>query len=102
MSGGMAYVFDPDTDFKSKLNTEMVDIEPMTDEDREKLQGLIAAHKEETGSPVAQRLLDDWDRAVEQFTKVMPTDYRRVLNAQRKADELGLDPVQAIMEAAHG
>ncbi|MGI9598957.1 MAG: glutamate synthase-related protein, partial [Acidimicrobiales bacterium] len=102
MSGGIAYVFDPDGDFNTRLNTEMVDIEAMNDEDCEKLQGLIAAHREETGSPVAQRLLDDWDRAVEQFTKVMPTDFRRVLDAQRKADELGLDPVEAIMEAAHG
>jgi glutamate synthase (NADPH/NADH) large chain len=102
MSGGIAYVLDTDGDFQSRLNTEMVAIEPMTDEDREKLQDLIAAHREETGSPVAERLLDDWDNAVNSFTKVMPTDYRRVLDAQRKAAELGLDPVETIMEAAHG
>ena len=102
MSGGVAFVHDPDGDFDHRLNTEMVAIEPMTDEDREKLADLVAAHKQETGSAVAKRLLDDWDRSVEQFTKVMPTDYRRVLDAQRKADELGLDPVEAIMEAAHG
>ena len=102
MSGGVAYVLDPDGDFHHRLNTEMVAIEPLTDEDRERLQQLVAAHREETGSTVAERLLDDWDVSLKQFTKVMPTDYRRVLDAQRRADELGLDPVEAIMEAAHG
>ncbi len=102
MSGGIAYVLDVDGCFRSRLNQEMVDIEPMADEDRERLRDLVAAHREETGSTVAQRLLDDWGRSVGRFVKVMPTDYRRVLDAQRRADELGLDPVEAIMEAAHG
>ncbi len=102
MSGGVAFVLDHDGTFESKLNTEMVDIEPMTSEDQEQLRSLVAAHKEETGSTVAADLLADWDRSVELFAKVMPTDYRRVLDAQLKADELGIDPVEAIMEAAHG
>ncbi len=102
MSGGVAFVLDPDDTLRTKLNTEMVAIEQMTDEDAEQLRSLVAAHKEETGSPVAQRLLDDWENSIGWFTKVMPTDYRRVLDAQRKADELGLDPVEAIMAAAHG
>jgi glutamate synthase (NADPH/NADH) large chain len=102
MSGGVAFVLNEDGGFESRLNTEMVDIEPMTEEDCEQLRSLVAAHKEETGSPVAQRLLDDWEQSIAWFTKVMPTDYRRVLDAQRKADELGIDPVAAIMEAAHG
>ncbi len=102
MSGGIAYVLDSDDMLKTKLNTEMVDIEPMTDEDAEQLRDLVAAHKEETGSPVAQRLLDDWENSIGWFTKVMPTDYRRVLDAQRRADELGLDPVETIMAASHG
>jgi glutamate synthase (NADPH/NADH) large chain len=102
MSGGIAYVFDPDGEFHHHLNTEMVAIEAMTDEDRSHLLDLVSAHREETGSTVAERLLENWDVSAKQFTKVMPTDYRRVLDAQAKAEELGLDPVKAVMEAAHG
>ncbi|MEM7274819.1 MAG: glutamate synthase-related protein, partial [Actinomycetota bacterium] len=102
MSGGVAYVLDEDDTFAKRLNTEMVAIEAMTDEDRDRLHRLVSDHQAETGSAVAARLLDDWPTAVERFTKVMPTDYRRVLDAQKRADELGLDPVKAIMEAAHG
>ena len=51
---------------------------------------------------MAGRLLAEWDATVESFVKVMPTDYRRVLDARRRAEEAGTDPVQAVMEAAHG
>ncbi len=102
MSGGVAYVLDEDGSFPARLNTEMVAIEEMTEEDTQRLHDLVTAHLTETGSAVAKRLLDSWETSVESFTKVMPTDYRRVLNAQQRADELGLDPVAAIMEAAHG
>ncbi|MEM7323054.1 MAG: glutamate synthase large subunit [Actinomycetota bacterium] len=102
MSGGVAYVLDEDGSFPARLNTEMVAVEELSDEDRDQLRRLVEAHRTETGSAVAERLLDDWDAAVSRFTKVMPTDYRRVLDAQKRATELGLDPVTAIMEAAHG
>ena len=102
MSGGIAYVLDVDGEFESRLNDEMVSIEAMEDEDRKRLNDLITAHREATGSPVAAALLDDWEASVTRFVKVMPDDYRRVLDAQRKADELGIDPIDAIMEAAHG
>ena len=102
MSGGIAYVLDVDGQFQTRLNTEMVTVEEMDDEDRDRLHDLVAAHRQETGSAVAESLLADWDQALGRFVKVMPTDYRRVLDAQRKADELGIDPIDAIMEAAHG
>ncbi len=102
MSGGIAYVLDADGTFRERLNTEMVAIEDMDDADAERLQSLVAAHRHETGSTVAESLLADWPTALDRFVKVMPTDYRRVLDAQRMADELGIDPIDAIMEAAHG
>ncbi len=102
MSGGTAYVLDEDDEFRARINTEMVEIEELTNEDKSQLRELVAAHQQATGSAVATRLLDDWEVAVTNFTKVMPIDYRRVLDAQKKAKELGLDPIQAVMEAAHG
>ena len=102
MSGGVAFVLDKDGMLQTRLNTEMVDIEAIADDDAEQLRSLVSAHFTETGSAVAERLLNDWETSIEWFTKVMPTDYRRVLDAQRRAEEQGLDPVATIMEAAHG
>ncbi len=102
MSGGIAYVLDEESTFKSKLNTEMVAIEALDEEDITHLRRLIERHLDETGSAVASRLLTSWSAALNTIVKVMPRDYRRVLDAQRKAEDLGLDPIQAVMEAAHG
>ncbi len=102
MSGGIAYVYDPERRLPDRYNPEMVDLERLDDEDRERLERLVTRHQTETGSPVAGRLLAEWDAAVESFVKVMPIDYRRVLTARRRAEEAGTDPIEAIMEAAHG
>ena len=62
-------------------------------------------HAEETGSTVAQELLDDWDLSVQRFTEVMPSDYKRVLEARAEALEEGLTEDEAatkMMEALHG
>ncbi len=102
MSGGVAYVHDPDDHLPRRCNPEMVELERLDDEDRAQLHRLVSLHQSETGSTVAGRLLAEWDASVESFVKVMPTDYRRVLDARRQAEEAGTDPIQAIMEAAHG
>ncbi|HKZ76272.1 MAG TPA: glutamate synthase-related protein, partial [Actinomycetota bacterium] len=102
MSGGVAYVYDPDGVFPGRLNTEMVALESLDDEDREWLKDRIVRHLAETGSAVAERLLEDWDLAAEAFVKVMPMDYKRVLMALRRAENEGSDPVAAVMAAAHG
>jgi len=102
MSGGVAYVYDPDGVFPGRLNTEMVALESLDDEDREWLKDRIGRHLAETGSAVAERLLEDWDLAAEAFVKVMPMDYKRVLMALRRAENEGSDPVAAVMAAAHG
>jgi glutamate synthase (NADPH/NADH) large chain len=102
MSGGVAYVLDEAGGFHTRVNHEMVDLDPLDDDDRGFLRERIEAHQRETGSTVARRLLSDWDRTLANFVKVMPKDYKRVLEAARRAEERGEPVIDAIMAAAHG
>jgi glutamate synthase (NADPH/NADH) large chain len=102
MSGGVAYVLDPDDTFFRRLNAEMVDLEPLDTEDAAWLRDTLRSHAQATGSTVASTLLDRWHAEVRHFKKVMPRDYKRVLEAARIAEESGLDVDEAIMAAAHG
>jgi len=102
MSGGVAFVLDVDGDFASRVNPEMVDLDPLDGDDREWLHDRVRRHLEETDSAVARGLLDTWGDQVERFVKVMPKDYKRVLDAERRAAERGEDPVAAVMAAARG
>jgi len=97
MSGGIAYLLDPDP---RQINAEMADLEPLGPEDGEFLADLIGRHLAETGSAVAARLLADWDAALLRFGRVMPTDYKRVLDAARRAEREGLDVHEAVMAAS--
>ncbi|RCV50740.1 glutamate synthase large subunit [Marinitenerispora sediminis] len=97
MSGGIAYVLDLDP---ARVNREMVDIDPLDDEDRAFLEDVLRRHHAETGSTVAQRVLADFDVAVERFGKIMPRDYKRVLAARAAAEREGRDVAEAIMAAA--
>jgi len=99
MSGGVAYVLDLP---RGRVNPEMVDIDPLDEADREFLRETVERHHAETGSAVAHALLTDWDNAVARFGKVMPKDYKRVLQARAAAERDGRDIDEAIMEAAHG
>jgi len=99
MSGGLAYLLDPDP---VRVNTDMADLEGLDDDDVTRLRGLVGQHLAETGSEVAARLLADWDAALTRFGKVMPKDYKRVLDAARLAEREGRDVNQAVMAAAHG
>jgi glutamate synthase (NADPH/NADH) large chain len=99
MSGGVAYLLDPDP---RRVNTEMVTLEPPGEDDAALLRGLLERYHAETGSPVAAALLARWDAAIARFTKVMPDDYRRVLEAARQAELAGRDVNEAVMAAAHG
>ncbi len=87
MSGGIAYVYDRDRRFKERCNLELVDLEHVDESDEEQLKALIAEHAQRTGSLVARNVLASWERARERFVKVMPRDYRRVLE-ERRADEI--------------
>ncbi len=102
MSGGLAFVWDPDRMLYRRMNHEMVDIDPMDDEDEEWLRSIITMHMELTGSSVAEAVLSNWWANVEQFTKIFPKDYKTVLEAQRDAIERGVDVDEAVMAAARG
>jgi glutamate synthase (NADPH/NADH) large chain len=102
MSGGIAYVWDPDARFPALVNTEMVALEELDPEDLAFLRTTITDHAALTGSTVAASLLAEWPAPAAQFVKVMPIDYRRVLEAARAADEAGGSVEDAIMAAARG
>jgi len=89
MSGGIAYVLDPDGTFHTRCNLDMVGLERLDeDEDLALVHGLLQRHVEYTGSTVASRLLADWPARAAHFVKVMPKEYRRVLE-QRRAESGG-------------
>ena len=84
MSGGIAFVFDPDQSFEGKFNNSMADlfsVVPDSEDDLELTQ-IIKTHVKYTGSEVGKALLTDWDNAVKKFKKVLPRDYARVIKEQ--------------------
>jgi glutamate synthase (NADPH/NADH) large chain len=84
MSGGVAYVWDPNGAFPGRCNTELVDLETLAeDADILELKKSIETHLRLTQSSVAKGILGDWGRALTQFVKVMPRDYKRVLEARK-------------------
>jgi glutamate synthase (NADPH/NADH) large chain len=91
MSGGVAYVYDPEDVFAAKLNTEMVALQSLDDADLEFLQATLQAHVDHTESVVAAGILADWRTSAAQFMRVMPLDYERVLRVMREAEADGLD-----------
>ncbi|WP_026128669.1 glutamate synthase large subunit [Nocardiopsis halophila] len=97
MSGGIAYVLDLDPE---RVNGEMVDLEPLEEEDREFLRDVLARHRAETGSAVAEKLLAGFESEAARFTRVMPRDFKRVLDARAEAERTGADVDQAVMAAA--
>ncbi|MFM9032686.1 MAG: glutamate synthase-related protein, partial [Mycobacterium sp.] len=102
MSGGIAFVYDPQSLLPANLNAEMVDLETPDDDDLEWLHGTLVAHRDATDSAVAQRILADWPRQAGDFVKVMPRDYKRVLAAIAEAERTGEDVDTAIMAASRG
>jgi len=105
MSGGIAYVHNPSGAFDSRINHEMVRLEDLDEGDREFLIATLERHVEFTDSTVAQRLLDRQEESLAEFVKVMPMDYRRVLDVMEAAAADGLDSeavVAKVMEAARG
>jgi glutamate synthase domain-containing protein 3 len=85
MSGGIAYVYDKDRGFESRCNPDLVDLDPLAEDDEPELRALISEHAQRTGSLVARNVLASWERSRERFIKVMPRDYKRVL-AEREAE----------------
>jgi glutamate synthase (NADPH/NADH) large chain len=102
MSGGFAYVYDPHGRLPARLNKELVELDNLSDEDTRWLFGVLERYASETASAVAERLLDNLEAHASSFVKVVPTDYRRALDAARLS-EGEPDAVAAIMmAAAHG
>jgi glutamate synthase (NADPH/NADH) large chain len=102
MSGGYAFVLDLD---EKRVNPELVELAPVTGKAADELKALVEQHAEETGSAVAAALLTDWDASLARFTEVMPSDFKRVLEAREEALEDGLNEDEAaarIMEVLHG
>ncbi|EFW22449.1 glutamate synthase [Coccidioides posadasii str. Silveira] len=83
MSGGIAYVLDMNGDFHTRVNTEMVELSGIEDPaEVASVRSLIEDHHHYTGSEIAARILSDFARALPQFVKVLPTDYKRVLEGK--------------------
>ncbi|MFD6335942.1 glutamate synthase large subunit [Streptomyces sp. NPDC060131] len=101
MSGGVAYVIDLDADNVNAGNLGAV--EQLDDTDKQWLHDVVRRHQEETGSTVADKLLAEWDTAVDRFSKIIPTTYKAVLAAKDAAELAGLsetETTEKMMEAA--
>ena len=82
MSGGIAYVYNPQGKFEQRVNREMVDLEEMEEADFEAVRDLIRNHFRYTSSKLALHLLNNWEEARWLFVKVMPKDYKAALQSQ--------------------
>jgi glutamate synthase (NADPH/NADH) large chain len=86
MSGGIAYVWNQGGDFQKQCNMETFELEKVSAAaDILELKSLISKHQQYTGSTVASAILNNWEQSLAQFVKVMPTDYKRVLNERAAA-----------------
>jgi glutamate synthase (ferredoxin) len=100
MSGGIAYVLDERGYFWQRCNKEMAQLTSITEADEiEQVYNLIARHAEYTGSNRAQEILASWDDWLRLFVKVIPNDYKRVLDAERRMADTGMSADQAVMNA---
>ena len=85
MSGGIAYLWDPNQASSDKCNPDMIELEAVeAEEDIAELRQLIEKHLAYTGSSVARKVLDNWEASLAQFVKVMPIDYKRVLQQMKQ------------------
>ncbi len=99
MSGGIAYVLDEAGEFAGRCNTQMVALEQLDDDDKATLRGMIEKHEEYTGSARAKMILINWKAYADRFVKVMPMDYKRVLQALDRARAAGLSGDEAMNAA---
>jgi glutamate synthase (ferredoxin) len=100
MTGGIAYALDEDRDFAKRCNKEMVQLLALEDpEEAEVVKDLVFRHARLTGSTRASKVLVDWEYWQARFVRVVPNDYKRVLDAQRKMRETGMSEEEAEMAA---
>jgi len=84
MSGGIAYVYDVNGNFASLCNKEMVELDPVNEEDSREIKDMVQRHFSYTGSTVAKFVLDDFENQLKNFVKVFPKDYKTVLQSEKK------------------
>lgn len=100
MSGGIAYILDEKGTFPNRCNKEMVLLEKLADAvEINEIRNLIEQHFKYTKSEVAKRVLENWDSLIQKFVRVIPKDYKRVMEAIEQAYENGLSGEEAIMAA---
>ncbi len=99
MSGGIAYLYTEDVDYKINLNEEMILIEELNIEEEEELKDLITEHVELTGSPKANKILYNFETEKSRFIKIIPKDYKKVLETVEKYRNLGCDDEEAEIKA---
>ena len=100
MSGGIAYVLDVIGDFPKRCNPAMVGLEKLEDpEEIQEVRAMIQRHAEYTGSERARNILKLWDEMSPKFVKVMPKDYKRVIEATQRVTRAGLSGEEAVMAA---
>jgi len=93
MSGGIAYVYDKDSIFKSRCNPEMIGLERISADDAHIIYGMVSEHNKYTQSKIAYSILDNFSRAIYKFIKVMPREYKRILEMRDAEDPLELQEV---------
>ena len=100
MSGGIAFVLDESHNLYKKVNKELVSMEDITTaHDKELLFRLINNHFKETGSKVAERILSNFDESLSNFKKIIPNDYKKMLEEIAKSEQKGSSHEEAVMEA---
>jgi len=103
MSGGIAYVYDESELFGARCNLDMVDLESVwAEEDLRQLRSLVEKHLAYTGSPRARMLLENWESHAALFVKVMPIDYRKVLERMKLREDRDTETVSATEEVFRG
>lgn len=90
MSGGIAYLWNPDGKIEAQINKEMVDLDPLTDaKEIEEVKNLILKHKNYTGSERASLILSNWDKEISRFVKIIPRDYKKALEKMAEEAKAG-------------
>ena len=85
MSGGIAFVYNPNLTLLSRSNSAMIDFDPMDRESTSELFTLLTKHFKLTGSQIAEKIINNWDEEIAHFVKVMPKALKEVLAAKNKA-----------------
>ncbi len=99
MSGGIAYVYDDKGDFEGRCNVDMVSLDTLDDDNQVELKKMIEKHLEYTNSNTAKDILCNWSESLKKFVKVIPKDFKRMLDNIKRAEESGLSGDDALMAA---